>query len=87
MSGAYLAGFLCFRNFLYVPPITAVPLPKMLAIISAVLLPITTILAGDGLYLGFGVNQIKNRHVAILVPAFFYALQHCFVPIFLPDGK
>lgn len=59
----------------------------MLAIISAVLLPVTTVLAEDGLYLGFGVNQIKNRHVAILVPAFFYALQHCYVPIFLPDCK
>ena len=86
MSGAYLAGFLCFRNFLYVPPIMAVPLPKVLAVICAVLLPITTVLAEDGLYLGCGVNQIKNKHVAILVPAFFYALQHCFIP-FLPDGK
>jgi hypothetical protein len=62
------------------------PVPKVLAIINLLLLPVTTVLAEDGLYLGCGVNQIQNKHAAILVPAFFYALQHCFIPT-LPDGK
>ena len=86
MSGTYLAGFLCYRNFLYVPSVMLVPQPKVLAIINLMLLPITTVLAEDGLYLGCGVNQIKNKYAAIFVPAFFYALQHCFLPT-LPDGK
>jgi membrane protease YdiL (CAAX protease family) len=44
------------------------------------ILPITTALAEDGLYLGCGVNQIQNKYVGILVPAFFFALQHSFIP-------
>ena len=86
MSGMYLAGFLCYNNFLYVPPVMIAPIPKVLAIINVVLLPITTTFAEDGLYLGCGVNQIKNKHAAIIIPAFFYALQHCFIPTLL-DGK
>ena len=30
--------------------------------------------------IGSGVNQIKNKYVAILIPAFFFALQHSFIP-------
>ena len=86
MSGMYLAGFLCYKNFLYAPPVMIAPIPKLLAIVNLVLLPITTTFAEDGLYLGCGVNQIKNKYAAIIVPAFFYALQHCFIPTLL-DGK
>ena len=86
MAGSYLAGFLCYRNFLYVPPVLLTPVPKVLAIINLFLLPVTTVLAEDGLYLGCGVNQIKNKYAAIFVPAFFYALQHCFIPTLL-DGR
>jgi len=86
MLGSYLAGFLCYRNFMYVPPVLLTPVPRVPAIINLVLLPLTTVLAEDGLYFGCGVNQIQNKHAAILVPAFFYALQHCFIPI-MPDGK
>jgi membrane protease YdiL (CAAX protease family) len=86
MSGMYLAGFLCYNNFLYAPPVMITPIPKMLAIVNVVLLPVTTTFAEDGLYLGCGVNQIKNKHAAIIVPAFFYALQHCFIPTLL-DGQ
>lgn len=32
------------------------------------------------MYLGCGVNQIKNKYTEILVPAFFFALQHSFIP-------
>lgn len=80
MAGMYLAGFLCFGNMLYAPPVMIAPIPKWIAIINVVLLPISTTFAEDGLYLGCGVNQMKNKWLAILVPAFFYALQHCFIP-------
>ena len=86
MSGMYLAGFLCYNNFLYAPPVMIAPIPKVLAVVNVVLLPITTTFAEDGLYLGCGVNQIKNKYAAIIIPAFFYALQHCFIPTLL-DGK
>ena len=86
MTGMYLAGLLCYDNFLYAPPVMIAPIPKVFAIINIILLPITTTFAEDGLYLGCGVNQIKNKYAAIILPAFFYALQHCFIPT-LFDGK
>lgn len=43
-------------------------------------LPISTAFAEDGLYLGCGVNTIRNKYVAIIVPALFFALQHSFIP-------
>ena len=61
MAGMYLAGFLCYDNFLYAPPVMIAPIPKALAIINIVLLPITTTFAEDGLYLGFGVKKKKNK--------------------------
>ena len=80
MSGMYLAGFLCYGVIPYFAPMMIAPIPLWIAIINILILPITTALAEDGLYLGCGVNQIKNKYVAIFVPAFFFALQHCFIP-------
>ena len=85
MAGMYLAGFLLYGNMLYAPPVMIAPIAKWVAIINIVLLPVSTTFAEDGLYLGCGVNQIENKYAAILVPAFFYALQHCFIPT-LFDG-
>ena len=62
------------------------PIPKALAIINVLLLPITTAFAEDGLYFGVGVNGIKNQKAAIMIPALFFALQHCFIPT-LFDAK
>ena len=56
------------------------PIPLWLAIINVFVLPVSTAFAEEGIYLGCGVNQIKNKYVAILVPAFFFALQHSFIP-------
>lgn len=81
-----LGGLLVHDNFLYAPPVMIAPIHKVLAVINVVLLPITTTFAEDGLYLGCGVNQIKNKYAAIILPAFFYALQHCFIPTLL-DGR
>lgn len=80
MGGMYLAGFICYGIIPYAAPMMIAPIPLWLAIINVPLLPITTALAEDGLYLGCGVNQIKNKYAAILVPAFFFALQHSFIP-------
>lgn len=44
------------------------------------MLPITTAFAEEGLYLGCGVNQIENKYAAIIIPDFFFALQHSFIP-------
>lgn len=84
--GMYLAGFICYGKFPYAAPMMIAPIPLILAILNCVILPITVPFAEDGLYLGCGVNQIKNKHLAIFIPAFFYALQHSFIPT-LFDGK
>lgn len=80
MGGMFLAGFICYGVIPYAPPMLIEPIALPLAIINLVLLPVTTALAEEGLYLGCGVNQIKNKYVAILIPAFFFALQHSFIP-------
>lgn len=85
MAGMYLAGFLLYGNMLYAPPVMIAPIAKWIAVINIVLLPVSTTLAEDGLYLGCGTNLIKNKYAAILVPAFFYALQHCFIPTLFDD--
>lgn len=86
MGGMYLAGYICYGVFPYMAPMLIAPIPLILAIVNLFLLPITTTLAEDGLYLGLGVNYIKNKWFAIFVPAFFYAIQHSFIPMLL-DGR
>ena len=86
MGVMYLAGFLCYGRFPYAPPMMIAPIMKFLAIINFFLLPVTTAFAEDGLYLGCGVNMIKNKTLGIIIPAFFYALQHCFIPTLI-DGR
>lgn len=83
MAGMYLAGFLCYGVIPYAAPMMIAPIPKVLAVINVLLLPVTTALAEDGLYLGCGVNTIENKFSAILIPAFFFALQHSFIPTLL----
>ena len=80
MGGMYLAGFICYGVIPYAAPMMIAPIPLWLAIIIVFLLPVSTALAEDGLYLGCGVNQIRNKYAAVLVPAFFFALQHSFIP-------
>ena len=84
--GMYLAGFICYGKFPYAAPMMIAPIPLVLAIINFIILPLTVPFAEDGLYLGCGVNSFKNKYMAILIPAFFYALQHSFIPT-LFDGK
>ena len=86
MGVMYLAGWIIYGVFPYQAPMMIVPILPVLAVINMLLLPVTTALAEDGLYLGYGVNRIDNKFAAIAVPAFFYALQHSFIPT-LFDGK
>ena len=79
--GMNLSGFICYGVIPYMAPMMAAPIPVVLAIINFILLPLTVTFAEDGLYLGAGVNSFKNKYLAILVPAFFYALQHSFIPV------
>jgi len=79
-GGMYLAGFICYGKIPYNAPMIIAPIPKVVAILNSLLLPVTTAFAEDGLYLGYGVNRIKNKFAAILIPAFFFALQHSFIP-------
>lgn len=80
MGGMYLAGFICYGVIPYAAPMLIAPIPLWLAIINVFVLPVSTAFAEEGIYLGCSVNQIKNKYVAILVPAFFFALQHSFIP-------
>lgn len=80
MAGMYLAGYICYGVIPYAAPMLIAPIPVFLAIINVLILPITTALAEEGIYLGCGVNQIENKFLAIVIPGFFFALQHCFIP-------
>lgn len=80
MAGMYLAGWLCYGEFPYLAPMMIAPIQPYLAVLNLFVLPITTAIAEDGLYLGFCVNGFKSKHASILLPALFYALQHCFIP-------
>lgn len=80
ITGMYIAGYFCYGIIPYTAPMMIAPIPVWLAVINVVILPVTTALAEDGLYLGCGVNQIQNKFLAITIPAFFFALQHSFIP-------
>lgn len=86
MMGLYLAGLICYGAFPYLDKTMVEPIPLWLAIIVLLLLPLSTTLAEDGLYLGYAINSTTcNKWVSVSLSAFFYALQHSFIP-FLPDG-
>lgn len=80
MTGMYMAGYICYGIIPYAAPMMIAPIPVWLAVINIAILPVTTAFAEDGLYLGCGVNQIQNKFLAITIPAFFFALQHSFIP-------
>lgn len=80
ITGMYLAGFVCYGVIPYAAPMMIAPIPLWLSILNIIVLPITTAFAEEGIYLGCGVNQIKNKYLAVIVPSFFFALQHSFIP-------
>lgn len=81
MGGMYLSGLICYGSIMPAMSLKMIaPVPKVLAIINLLVLPVSTALAEDGLYLGAGTGQMKNTVLAVVIPAFFFALQHCFIP-------
>ena len=72
MGGMYLAGFLCYGIIPYAPPMMIAPIPVPLAVINLILLPVSTALSENSIYLGCGVNTIKNRYLSVILPAFFF---------------
>ena len=80
MLGMYLAGWLCYGKLPYAAPMMIAPIPLWLAIVNVIILPVSTSFAEDGLYLGCGVNQIRNKYTAVAIPALLFALQHSFIP-------
>ena len=86
MAGMYLAGWICYGVIPYAAPMMIAPIPVVLAVINLIVLPVSTALAEDSLYLGCGVRQFENKFAAIIVPAFFFAVQHSFIPT-LPDVR
>lgn len=86
MAGMYLSGWICYGVIPYAAPMMIAPVPVALAVINLIVLPVSTALAEDSLYLGCGVRQFENKFAAIIVPAFFFAVQHSFIPT-LPDVR
>jgi len=84
MGGMYLAGLICYHKFPYMAVMMIQPIPLWIAILNVLILPLTTTLAEDGIYLGV-INQTDSKFVLGL-SAFFYAFQHSFIP-FLPDFR
>ena len=81
MGGMPLAGLICYGVIIpYAATMMIAPIPAVLAVINLVVLPVSTALAEDSLYLGCGVRQFENKYAAIIVPAFFFAIQHSFIP-------
>ncbi len=86
MGGLYLAGLICYAEFPHLDKTMVQPVPLWLAVIVLLLLPISTFIAEDGLYLGYAINLSSlHKWVNVSFAAFFYALQHSFIP-FMPDG-
>jgi membrane protease YdiL (CAAX protease family) len=80
MAGMFLTGWICYGVIPYAAPMMIAPITAVLAVINLIVLPVSTALAEDSLYLGCGVSQFENKYAAIIVPAFFFALQHSFIP-------
>ena len=82
MGGIQVAGLISYGEIPHFPLMMIQPIPLWIAIANIFVLPLTTTLAEDGIYLGV-INQNDSKFVVIL-SAFFYAFQHSFIP-FLPD--
>jgi hypothetical protein len=82
MGSIMLTGFIIYGEIPHFPAMTFQPIPLWIAVANIVVLPLTTTLAEDGIYLGV-INQNDSTHT-VIVSAFFYALQHIFIP-FIPD--
>ena len=82
MSGMLLSGLLFYGTLMPEASLRmTAPVPVVLAAANMLVLPVSSALAEDGLYLGAGTGSIENKFASVAVPAFFYAVQHCFIPL------
>lgn len=77
--GVYFSGFIFYRTIPYTPDVMLQQLPLYLVVFDLILLPITSTISEEGLYLGLGINYLNERKLTLL----FYLLQHCFFPMIL----
>jgi len=78
MGGMQLAGLICYNEIPHLPIMMIQPIPLWIAVCNIFLLPVTTTLAEDGIYLGV-INQ-NSSNLVLAISAFFYAFQHSFIP-------
>ena len=82
MGGMQLAGLFCYGELPHFPIMMIQPIPLWIAILNIFVLPLTTTLAEDGIYIGV-LNPSESK-VVLVLSIVFYALQHSFIP-FVPD--
>jgi len=85
VGGMYGAGFIVFGAFPYLDTTMIQPIPIFAAVLCVILLPLSTTLAEDGIHLGI-INSTDGSKSVTLVSAFFFAVQHSFIP-FLMDSR
>jgi len=78
MGGMQAAGLICYGEIPHFPVMMVQPIPLWIALVNVLILPLTTTLAEDGIYLGV-LNQTNSKTVLVL-SLFFYAHQHSFIP-------
>ena len=81
MGGMQIAGIICYHQIPHFPVMIIQPIPIWIAIANIFILPLTTTLAEDGIYLGV-LNQTDSKSI-LMLSAFFYAFQHSFIPFML----
>lgn len=83
LIGMNFIAFIIYNEIPYTPSCMFQAIPIILAILNIFILPITSSISEELLYLGIGVNSINNNKLKIIVPVFFYILQHSFFPLIL----
>ena len=71
MCGLMFAGLICYGTFPYLDKTLVQPIPLWLAILVILLLPLSTTLAEDGLYLSFFFYVFKNIFIPFLPDGVF----------------
>lgn len=69
VGGMFLSGFICYGVIPYAPPMLIEPVAMPLAVMNIILLPVSTALAEEGLYLKYHfVNMLSGA----MIPVWFF---------------
>ena len=79
IAGTYLSGLIFYKTIPYTPDVMFKKMPIIIILFDLLLLPITSTIAEEGLYMGVGINMLNMLYPTI----FFYLLQHCFFPLII----